>query len=96
MAPTKKKKKPASNPARGFATVSLPSKAKVGEGASEAGREESEVENHQSIGQDAGVAFDNTQPVQESSSFQGMTADQLQTHFEDAELQNIVEKAAER
>ena len=95
MAP-KKKKKPASNPARGFATVSLPAKAKMDDGASEAENALADVGNAETISDKSQDTVDITQPPQESSSFQDITADQLQEYFEDAELQNIVEKSAER
>jgi ATP-dependent RNA helicase DHX29 len=94
MAP--KKKKPASNPARGFATVSLPSKAKADDRASESEIVPAEAGNIESDSHESRVAVNMTQPLQDASSFQDMTADQLESHLEDAELQNIVEKSAER
>jgi ATP-dependent RNA helicase DHX29 len=95
MAP-KKKKKPASNPARGFATVSLPSKAKIDDGASEAENVHAEAGHAESATHESQSAVDSSQPLNKSSSFQDMTADQLEFHLEDAELQNIVDRFAER
>lgn len=92
MAP-KKKKKAASNPARGFATVSLPSKAKVDDCAESVPADAGDTA---SISHEPGSLVGMTQPLKEASSFQNMTADQLELHFEDAELQNMVEKSAER
>ena len=95
MAP-KKKKKAASNPARGFATVSLPSKAKVDDAVSESEPAPTYVGSvAQSAGESRGTAGV-SQSLLEPSSYRDMTADQLEVHLEDAELENIVEKSAER
>jgi ATP-dependent RNA helicase DHX29 len=95
MAP-KKKRKATSNPARGFATVSLPSKAKVDDALSESEPAPAYVGSvAQSDSESRGTA-DVSQSLLEPSSFQDMTADQLEVHLEDAELENIVEKSAER
>ena len=92
----KKKKKPTSNPARGFTTVSLPSKAKVDDGASEASIVPTDTGSAEPLGHARQGAVGAAQPPQETSSIPGMTPDQLEEHLEDAELQNIVEKFAER
>jgi ATP-dependent RNA helicase DHX29 len=95
MAP-KKRRKAASNPARGFATVSLPSKAKVDDALSESERAPASVGGvAQSDSESRGTA-DVSQSLLEPSSFQDMTADQLEVHLEDAELEIIVEKSSER
>jgi ATP-dependent RNA helicase DHX29 len=93
MAP--KKKKLASNPARGFATVSLPSKTKTDDGVIEAEAVSAGVGHAESTSHEPRGPVDISQPLQEPS-FQEMTADQMEAHLEDAELQNIVEKSAER
>jgi ATP-dependent RNA helicase DHX29 len=95
MAP-KKKKKPASNPARGFATVSLPSKAKIDDGASEAKNVPGETAHAGTTSDESQNAVNSSQPLNESVSFHDMTADQVEAHFEDAELQNIMENSTER
>src|SRR6266480_2977495 len=89
MAP-KKKKRPASNPARGFATVSLPSKARTGENVP------GETAHAETTSAQSQGAVDSGQPLDESVSFRDMTADQVDAYFEDAELQNILKKSAER
>src|SRR4051812_44339174 len=95
MAP-KKKKKPASNPARGFATVSLPSKTRADDDVPQADTVLPEVGNDESIGGEPRGTVDMIQPLQAHSSFQDMTADEMQEHLEDAEIQDIVDKSAER
>ena len=92
----KKKKKPASNPARGFTTVSLPSKAKMDSGASEAETAPADAGNTELLEHARQGAVDVAQASQETSSIPGMTPNQLEQHLEDAELQDIVEKFAER
>jgi ATP-dependent RNA helicase DHX29 len=95
MAP-KKKKKAASNPARGFATVSLPSKAKVDDAVSESEPAPAYVGGVAQSGSESRGTADVSQSLLEPSSYQDMTADQLEVHLEDAELENIVEKSAGR
>jgi ATP-dependent RNA helicase DHX29 len=94
MAP-KKKKKAASNPARGFATVSVPSKTKADDGVIEPEAVSADVGHAESTSHESRGAVDISQPLQESS-FQKMTADQMEAHLEDAELQIIVDKFADR
>jgi ATP-dependent RNA helicase DHX29 len=95
MAPNKKKKKPASNPARGFATVSTPSK-KVDKSPPEAkddsevpsidGKHASAEKNGQSrVGLDSGA-----------SDLQHMTPEELEQHLEEAELQSILDVHGQR
>jgi ATP-dependent RNA helicase DHX29 len=95
MAP-KKKKKAASNPARGFATVSLPSKAKVDDAISESEPAPTYVGSVAQSGSESHGTASVSQSLLEPSSYQDMTADQLEVHLEDAELESIVEKSAER
>ena len=92
----KKKKKAASNPARGFATVSLPSKAKADNDALDAEAAQADGGNAELLGHTSPGVVDVSQPSQVPSSIQGMTADQLEEHLEEAELQSIVERSAER
>ena len=95
MAP-KKKKKAASNPARGFTTVSLASKAKVDDAVSESEPAPTYFGSVAQSGSESRGTAGVSQSLLESSSYQVMTADQLEVHLEDAELGNIVEKSAER
>lgn len=76
--------------------MSLPSKAKVDDALSESEPAPAYVGSvAQSDSETHGTA-DVSQSLLEPSSFQDMTADQLEVHLEDAELENIVEKSAER
>ncbi|KAL4880475.1 P-loop containing nucleoside triphosphate hydrolase protein [Aspergillus karnatakaensis] len=89
----KKKKKPASNPARGFATVSVPSKVKPVESSEPASTVESKSVSESERPTPA-------EPVQtapkpnEDPSLQNYTPEELERHLEDAELQILVEKHA--
>ncbi|ODH40223.1 hypothetical protein ACO22_01676 [Paracoccidioides brasiliensis] len=91
MAPNRKKKKPSSNPSRGFTTVSVPSKTKATGsttslsstapvGHQEASETPTEPPSQASIG---------SQP---QPSLQELSLEELQKHLEDAELQFLVEK----
>ncbi|KAJ9483924.1 hypothetical protein VN97_g9468 [Penicillium thymicola] len=93
---SKKKKKPASNPARGFATVSMPSKPKPEEistpsSATEEAKATPEPEP-QPERTDVRPA-DATAP-QTTSSLQDCTPEELEKHLEEAELQILVDKYA--
>ncbi|KAJ5888777.1 hypothetical protein N7495_008818 [Penicillium taxi] len=92
----KKKKKPASNPARGFATVSIPSKPKsevietppstVTEALSTP-QNESLPERTEDLPPAAGTS-------QADTSSQNYTPEEIEKHLEEAELQIFVEKYA--
>ncbi|KAL4962628.1 putative ATP dependent RNA helicase [Aspergillus stella-maris] len=89
---SKKKKKPAANPARGFATVSVP-KAKPAESSEPA----STVDSKSVSESDRQTPAEPTQPAPSSNdapSLQQLTPEQLEQHLEDAELQILVEKHA--
>ena len=101
MAP-KKKKRPAANPARGFATTSVPSKSKIVEQV-----DKGDVDTHeesQAEGGDTKVTAgttDNAAPHDSEHSKQGakisgMSPEELEAHLEDAELEAMVEKYATR
>ncbi|KAJ5637325.1 hypothetical protein N7490_007204 [Penicillium lividum] len=92
----KKKKKPASNPARGFATVSIPSKPKpeVAETPSSAVTEskptpqnETQPTSQEDRPVDAGAP-------QTDPALHNYTPEELEKHLEEAELQILVEKYA--
>ncbi|KAL3707826.1 hypothetical protein TMatcc_005808 [Talaromyces marneffei ATCC 18224] len=95
MPPNKRKKKPASNPARGFATVSVPSKPK----AAESSVVSSTVESSVVVSEDekASKPSEAQQPQPDSSkdqSLQNLSPEELEKHFEEAELQILVDKYA--
>jgi ATP-dependent RNA helicase DHX29 len=95
MPPNKRKKKPASNPARGFATVSVPSKPKVAESSTVS----STVESSVVVSEDEKTSkpAETQQPQPDSSkeqSLQNLSPEELEKHFEEAELQILVDKYA--
>lgn len=92
----KKKKKPASNPARGFATVSIPSKPKpeateppspVPEKSKTTPENEPQPERTAERTVDAAAQ-------QTASSLEDYTPEELEKHLEEAELQILVDKYA--
>ncbi|KAL4916916.1 P-loop containing nucleoside triphosphate hydrolase protein [Aspergillus aurantiobrunneus] len=89
----KKKKKPTANPARGFATVSVPSKVKPAESSGPA----STVDSKSVSESDRPTPVEPDQPApnsNEAPSLQNYTPEELERHLEDAELQILVEKYA--
>lgn len=94
----KKKKKPSANPARGFATVSQPSKVK--ETVQSDKEDSSHPRNLQAVPMANGPRSvepqDSGSNTDEAKAIAEMTADELETHLENAELQNIVEQNAPR
>lgn len=95
MPPNKRKKKPASNPARGFATVSVPSKPKVAESSTVS----STVESSVVVSEDEKPSklAETQQPQSDSAkeqSLQNLSPEELEKHFEEAELQILVDKYA--
>jgi ATP-dependent RNA helicase DHX29 len=90
---SKKKKKPAANPARGFATVSVPSKVKPTETSEPA----STVDSKSVSESDRPTPSEPTHTAPSSDktpSLQNYTPEELERHLEDAELQILVEKYA--
>ncbi|KAL2872276.1 putative ATP dependent RNA helicase [Aspergillus lucknowensis] len=90
---SKKKKKPASNPARGFATVSVPSKVKPAESSGPA----STVDSKSVSESERPTPAEPERPVQQSNeapSLQNYSPEELERHLEEAELQILVEKYA--
>lgn len=94
MAPNRKKKKPASNPARGFTTVSVPSKPK--NTGSAAVPSPDGVPATSSEGGKSTPSTETPQPESKEPSLQNFTPEELEKHFEEAELQNFVEKYASK
>ncbi|EGC41863.1 DEAH box polypeptide 36 [Histoplasma capsulatum var. duboisii H88] len=87
MAPNRKKRKPASNPARGFTTISVPSKLKApGSSTLLSSANVSMEPQPESRSQTASVG------ALEQPELQQLSPDELQKHLEDAELQLLVEK----
>lgn len=94
----KKKKKPAANPARGFATVSIPSKPKST--PAESAAPTSTAESKSVSESDRPTPAEATQPVAEKKpeghSLQNYSPEELEKHLEDAELQILVDKYASK
>ncbi|KAG2411771.1 hypothetical protein HFD88_009327 [Aspergillus terreus] len=91
----KKKKKPAANPARGFATVSVPSKPK----STDTTAPTSTVESKSVSESERPTPAEKNEPTtetQQSSSLQNYSPEELERHLEDAELQLLVEKYASK
>lgn len=96
MPPNKnKKKKPAANPARGFSTVSLPSKPKPTESPAPSSAADSGVpsESEQPTPAEANPPPADTQAPQ---SLQNYSPEELEKHLEESELQLLVEKCASK
>ncbi|KAJ6015004.1 hypothetical protein N7540_009595 [Penicillium herquei] len=92
----KKKKKPASNPARGFATVSVPSKPKaeiVDTPSSTATESKATPQNEPqpTIKEDAHADAGAPKP---DPSLQNYSPEEIEKHLEEAELQILVDKYA--
>lgn len=97
MPPNKRKKKPAANPARGFATVSVPSKPKIAESTTVSSTAESSVAA--SEGEKSPPVAEIQQPRPENSNeqnLQSLSPEELEKHFEEAELQILVDKYSSR
>ncbi|MCJ1397878.1 hypothetical protein MMC11_001074 [Xylographa trunciseda] len=94
MAPNRKKKKPSSNPARGFATTSIVSKTKT--------IIDSDVDDSLPSATDDGIDHEaerhkNAQPDQTlQKELHELTPGQLEAQLEDSELQLLIEKHGER
>ncbi|KAK2778995.1 hypothetical protein FQN53_001569 [Emmonsiellopsis sp. PD_33] len=95
MPPNRKKKKPASNPARGFTTVSIPSKTKATESTTSLPSTEapSASQTTSQTPAEAPSASAGGQP-QPEPQLQQLSPEEFQKHLEDAELQLLVEKYA--
>ena len=96
MAPNKRKKKPASNPARGFATTSLPSRAKVAETDSN-DEISTNIEDKTKNGPaERGVNANDSHAVNvvEESQIADMTPEQFEEHLRESELQTLLDISA--
>ena len=90
MAP-KKKKKPAYNPSRGFATVSLPSKSKLNQDVSETVLDTPIVGTAKDSASNGQHAKKGKDASPEALAVQDMSPEELEEHLEDAELQSILD-----
>ncbi|OAL36050.1 hypothetical protein AYO20_04712 [Fonsecaea nubica] len=102
MAP-KKKKKPTANPARGFATTSVPSKSKTVDqpdealgDASAAGTSTDTGTKITAPGKDKVVTSKDGEHAEQGLKIQDMTADEFEAHLEDSELESLLAKYATR
>ncbi|RMZ92589.1 hypothetical protein DV736_g143, partial [Chaetothyriales sp. CBS 134916] len=94
MAPNRKKKKPAANAARGFATTSVASKANLAvsqdqDVSSTANTPPDSSEDRQGWSSPAAGAAPN--PSEQPSAIESMTPEQLEAHLEDSELQLLLD-----
>jgi ATP-dependent RNA helicase DHX29 len=97
MAPNKKKKKPTSNPARGFTTVSVPSRPKVIDSTAVSSAAESSVTPSEGERSPPSVETGQLKAAQENDkSLQSYSPEELEKHLEDAELQSVVERYSSR
>ncbi|KAL9109000.1 MAG: hypothetical protein Q9227_006240 [Pyrenula ochraceoflavens] len=99
MAGNKKKKKPAPNPARGVATTSVPSKARVAV-SEEAKVDEQGPSSHNGNQTNVPLSESHQSTIPEhhvgSKTTQEMTPSQLEEHLEQAELQSALEISGSR
>jgi len=99
MAPAKKKKKPAANPARGFATVSQPSKSKA-LGASERSTPDNTVPTQATSPKRDHVPGDAPKlggsPTTSATDIKEMSANELEAYLEEAELQALLDGQGSR
>ena len=98
MAPNKKKKKPVSNPARGFATTSTASKPKVDAAKElESGVLLDTPENHAApVNADAGTLTEKPSNEDREKALHELTPEELESQLENSGLQILVEKHGEK
>jgi hypothetical protein len=99
MAGAKKKKKPAANPARGFATTSIASKARIenGEGeSSDVAAPDKSAPPSGSVGAATPPSTLTTAKAPAASTNVTLTPEQFEQQLEEDELQLIVEKYAQK
>ena len=102
MAP-KKKKKPAANPARGFATTSLPSKSRAGAAPEESVATDDETSQvavgggfHPTAVPDKKAALKTGEHSAQGLQIEHMTPEELEAHLESSELDSFLDKYATR
>ncbi|MCJ1268070.1 hypothetical protein MMC22_007956 [Lobaria immixta] len=95
MAPNKKKKKaPASNPARGFATTSTPAKSKVEEKEDDGVVPETTLIDSNVVGDIGNFSSKTTDSA--SEDLRKLSPEELENHFEESALQILLEKHGEK
>lgn len=94
MAPTKKKKKPAGNPARGFATTSVPAKSSIvtGENVDDAVRT-THIEST-STTTTGNLKADVTVEQESDKQIHTLTPEDLEAHLEESSLQLLIDNFA--
>ena len=95
MAPNRKKKKPAGNPARGFATTSIVSKSKIDDDTP-AIEVTDEADNDYITQTSSAVPTTITNGQRVEKELRELTPEQLELQLEESELQLLVEKHAEK
>ncbi|KZF21446.1 P-loop containing nucleoside triphosphate hydrolase protein [Xylona heveae TC161] len=101
MAPNKKKKKPAANPARGFATVSTASKPKTDKKSESASLSEADstpavltpLSDQENISKPDAA---NASKAKDAKETVELSPEELERELEETELQNILEKYGQR
>ena len=98
MAPNRKKKKPVANPNRGFATVSIASKQRTMPTveASNTHKHDEGVGNEANDVDDAANVESSHQPARSERQVVDMTAEELEIHLDNADLQNLIDSNGEK
>ena len=96
MAPTKKKKKPVSNPARGFATTSTASKSKYDEAKELEGGVRLEVSNVHAVSTEDGSRKEDSSNREPEKALDELTSEELESQLEGYSLQILVENHGEK
>ena len=97
MPANKKRKKPANNSARGFATTSTPSKSKVDDGGVEDSVEQ--IAESETIGLNKVECNDPIESAitgKSEKELHELTAEELESHFEESNLQLLLENNGEK
>lgn len=92
MAPNKKKKKQNANPARGYSTVSIPSRVEPPSSTPPPAQKDQTQADKQ--GDQTPQEASATSPQQNSKELQHLSPEELEQHLEQAELQSFVDKFA--
>ncbi len=98
MAPNKRRKKPtkvASNPARGFATTSTPSKVEKTINEADVSEPESPISKTTPVALNEGVNVSNDVDIQ-SKNLNHLSPEDFEQQLEESDLQNLVEKHAQK
>ena len=99
MAPNKKKKKPAANPARGFATTSIASKQKPSEepeANAEIPKDGAKSKQTSELRDPKAEQHKDFVASNDSKSLQELSPDELEAHLEESDLQAFIEKHGDK